>query len=331
MKRYLIILALFSLPLFGFGQEYKPLFKTSDGLFLDFGYKILQSSNTLEQDLVLQLDASNISEDSLTYNSSGDLVTYANVDTVVLDGSSEVVIGNSVRFGTPTSGTIYQVLDTLGSSDTLILYQTFTGSITDEFFWGGINTWYDESEDGNQAIQTTAIQQPKLLWAGTDSAEVNFDGKPGADQDELIVANPFNPGLNYSWYFDFTPLRDVANQRMLSNSTSGDGYEIYYDVSRISFRVLNPNTDYRLSNSETVPVNINSKVIIIKDNNDLIGYINGVEQLTKSLTNPIINTVKNTYISGFSATSDFSLHQNLKVLRIYDRKLIEEEIQILSQ
>jgi len=157
MRKLLIILAF--LPLFGFGQI--GIGALNGGIW-GFNGGICEL-NTLKRGAMLKLLASSISEDSLTYNSTSDLVIYASVDTVVLDGSAQVVIGNSVRFGSPTVGTIYQILDTLGSSDTLILDQTFTGSVTDEFYWGGIGKIYDKSGKANNAIQPTAIYQPKLL------------------------------------------------------------------------------------------------------------------------------------------------------------------------
>jgi hypothetical protein len=277
--------------------------------------------------LVLKLQASSISEDSLTYNSSGDLVTAFSNDTVVLDGSSEVVIGNSVRFGIATTGTIYQVLDTLTTSDSLILNQTFTGSVTDEFFWGGVNTWYDESGVGNNAYQTTAIYQPKLLWAGNDSSEVRFDGI----NDLLNIDNQFNPNTGYCWHFKYTPLTNDDNQRIFSNSRATVGYEIYNDISRLSVRTYSPTTDNFLSDGNTIFPNNEYSVVINKSSNDFTCYIDGNEQLTTTINITDQTTVKS-YISGLDLNPNPGIFkQKLKEFTIYNRALTENEIQILSQ
>ena len=167
-----------------FGQENNVLLQT-DNLILKSG-DLLSKFNTLDLGRVLDLRAKNISADSLTFNSTGQNVTWFNVDTVVIDGNSEVVRGNSVRFGSPTTGTIYKIQDTLSTADSMILDQTFSGLVTDEFLWGGINKWYDESGRGNHATQVTGINQPKLLWAGTGSAEVDFDGLNDYFEGSLI-------------------------------------------------------------------------------------------------------------------------------------------------
>jgi hypothetical protein len=123
-----------------------------------------------------EYDAINNLVSALTFNSTADTVKSSSNDTVVFDGTSEVVIGNSARIGSPTSGTIYQVRDIFGTPDTVVFDQNFTGSVGDEYFWGGVDTLFDQTGNGNHATQTTAINMPKLLWAESDTAELDFDG-----------------------------------------------------------------------------------------------------------------------------------------------------------
>lgn len=188
----------------------------------------LASFNTFEIGRLLELHSNSVSEDSLTFNSSAQLVTYANADTVVLDGNTDVVIDNYVRFGLPLTGTIYKINDTLGSSDTLILGQPFTGIVTDEFYWGGVGKIYDASGEGNNALQTTAVNQPKLL----DPSTIKYDGINDylyvPDNDDLsfgdgLTDSPFTISI-------WVKLDALGAQSFIGKHTadlSGREYKIY--------------------------------------------------------------------------------------------------------
>lgn len=316
MRKLFIILLAF-LYLFGFGQTYTPIIKDKGKIVILNG-KIVLSSNTLDQGLILKLRASQISEDSLTYNSSGDLVIWSNGDTVVFDGSSELVIGNSVRTGTPTSGTIYQVLDTLGSSDTAIFNQTFTGSVGDEYFWGGVGKWYDESDSLNHAIQTTAVYQPKLLWYGSDTAQVYFDGindYMGFNNVDLLYGKT-------SIYINFKLLqyRIGVTYHLIGGISSGTKYIGFYSNSLIRIE-SNTNNDFWL-NAATVNTNVFNK-LVVSSGATTETYVNSVLRDSKSpMDNIIINKINNDLARSNST---------FKEVRLYSRTLSNREIQILSE
>ena len=317
--------------------EQYPNFIKKDGKYYfvrdeNFTSYYLALDYSLTSGLILNLIADSISEDSLTYNSSGDLVTYANIDTVILDGNLEVVIGNSVRFGIPGSGTIYQVLDTLGSSDSLILDQTFTGSVTDEYFWGGINTWYDESGEGNNAIQTTAINQPKLLWAGTDSAEVCFDGI----NDNLIV---LKSGLDIidksvTFYCNFN-IKDNGFRQNLFDNGAGGGLQGYSSEikanNQLEFRI-NDGTGTNLFTIETITVDVNYNPVELLDlfNDKMEIYFSGTLQAFNTRDAGNITPARDLYI-GSSAFNIRYLDGNITEFRLYNRALSNKESIILSQ
>ena len=197
MKKILLVLAFVSV--ICSGQENNVILKLQSGDISLFNSSAL-IFNSLDVDLMLKLQSSLISENNLTYNSSAQDVTYANADTVAINGNNDVVKGNYIRFENPASGTIYQIVNILGSPDSLILIlnQTFAGNVTDEFLWGGVNVWHDESGNGNNAIQSTAVYQPKLL---NDTSSTFCDGTndylyiPDADNlsfGNSITDNPFS-------------------------------------------------------------------------------------------------------------------------------------------
>lgn len=306
MKKYLFIILAF-LPLIGISQTYNPIIK-SNGKIIKLNGEIILSSNTLEQGLILKLRASAISEDSLTYNSSGDLVTWSNADTVELDGSSEVVIGNSVRFGNPSAGTIYQILDTLGSSDSLILDQTFTGSVTDEFYWGGVGRWYDESENNYSITQGTAVRMPKLIWFNTDSSKVVFDGV-----DDYFIFSSINIGKVHSILSNVKFYDVPVNQTIVSLNTS---YTIRIST-QYTYRINA--ASYNLGGN--FMQNIDYKILLTRLGTLTNTYISGDLVNSASITEPNNVDFLFTNIGRRAGTNDLYLNGEIKDLIIYDREL----------
>lgn len=324
MKKILIMLCF--VPLIMKAQKYEPLIRTSGNSLVKSGFNLIQSTNTLERGLLLKLIASNISEDSLTYNSSGDLVTYANADTVVLDGSADVVIGNSVRFGVPGAGTIYQVLDTLGSSDSLILDQTFTGSVTDEYYWGGVDTWYDESGEGNNLYQTTGIQQPKLLWAGVDSTQVDFDGV-----DDYIQSDPNLFNLNVFTYFININIFDDTGDIIRKRTGSTQGYLLFSSSSNLTRYIIDDEFNNAIDQSRPgKPNNVYSNVFYNMDLVNKEGYLLFDANRDDYDLSIITGSVENTGSLKIFGNSGF-LKGRIKKISCYNRNLSENEINVLSQ
>lgn len=339
MKKILIILFLF-IQHHSFAQIESPI-KRYNGKIVVFQGNLIQQ-NTLLNGLILNLNANSIDADSLTFNSSGDLVTYSNQDTVVLDGNSDVLIGSSCRFGSALSGTIYQILDTLGSSDSLILDQNFGGSVTDEFFWGGIGKIYDESVYSNNALQTTAIYQPKLKWAGTDSASIAFDGI----DDFLQVTETASIYIGTSDYSilyilktnidsDFSPFSYGGGY-----NTSNPGLTIRYNLTGINYYQLSSSlTLYSNStfegHSEPIMTDFNSFCYTSDRDGNALQYLNGIiDGSAKDISTSDgddINPSTSFLTIGSTSTSSRFLYGEMKNIYIYKKVLTQSEIQLLSQ
>lgn len=112
-------------------------------------------------------------------------------------GVGDLVIGNTSQiFGTPFEGSTYDMavgtseyigdgaansnwLDQVNSNDGSVLggAVAFTG----QGFDGFVTTWYDQSGNGNDATQTTAANQPRIVTNGSVVTEgtkpaIDFDG-----------------------------------------------------------------------------------------------------------------------------------------------------------
>ncbi len=98
---------------------------------------------------------------------------------------------------------------------------------------GYISTWYDQSGNGNNAIQTSTGAQPKIVDGATgiitmnDKPVIRFDGT-----NDQLVSNAFNNVTNSTAFF--VASRAASNQSFMSRLTnyaiigSSDLFNIYY-------------------------------------------------------------------------------------------------------
>lgn len=149
------------------------------------------ANSALDELLVLKFDSDNVTKTGLTYNSTGDTIVWVSNDTVVVDSTDHIVIGNSIRFGDPESGIIYTILDTLGSVDSIKLDQDCTENIGDEFFIGCDGLIVDQSDYSNNGTQVVGAYQPKGIWIETDSSKWFFDG----DDDYIFTSSGIDAAL----------------------------------------------------------------------------------------------------------------------------------------
>jgi hypothetical protein len=95
---------------------------------------------------------------------------------------------------------------------TALLAFTGTGALDNGF----VTTWYDQSANGRNATQTTALNQPQIVSSGSVMTE---NGKPAAQFDgfnDVMTASGFGTGAERSV---FLTMRANGN---------GSGYENYY-------------------------------------------------------------------------------------------------------
>ena len=184
MKKFIVLL-LFTISISVFSQDNNIInlnpgndtITTSESLgnfILDINQTYISSFGNTS--LKLDYNSNNVTKSGLTYNSTGDTIVSVSNDTVVIDDYDDAVIGNSIRFGDPESGTIYTILDTLGSGDSLKLDQICIGNIGDEFYSGCDGYIVDQSDYGNDGIQEIGAYQSRGIWIETDSSCWKLDG-----------------------------------------------------------------------------------------------------------------------------------------------------------
>lgn len=280
----------------------------------------------IDYTLLVSYDATMVSLDSLTFNSTGDTITFVSNDTVVLDTNNNVFIGNSIRFTSPTGTTIYTILDTLGNSDSLILDQSCTANIGDELYPGCVGIIYDASVYGSNATQTVGIEQPKGIWIGTDTASFYCDG---SNINLIIVEDDLlDPDANHSWCFKIKfDIFTTASKRVFSNNIAANGYEIYNKNDDIEFRVYTAASNEQKILYENLIEDTYYHICIIKSNKTYTTYVDGVKNSEVTYTNDILpasGAFKQSTI-GLSSIGTNGITGYIGEFKMYSRELTEDE------
>jgi len=146
----------------------------------------------------------------------------------------------------------------------------FVGSGNDGF----VETWYDQSGNGNDAVQATAGSQPKIVSAGAlVTGGLDFDGTA----HQLALSNTLGITSAAS-HFAVTNLNDAGGADiLLDNRDSGtDGYSIRTnDTSNINF-------DWLTSDAEVARISGQSVYYFNKTSSQVQSGANGGTLVTAS-------------------------------------------------
>lgn len=284
---------------------------------LTWGFNIATSS--ADTSLKLLYDSDNVTKAGLTYNSTGDTIVSASNDTVVIDDYDQAVIGNSIRFTTPTSGTVYTILDTLGSGDSLKLDQNCTASIGDEFYIGCDGLIEDQSIYNNDGEQTTGAYQAKAIWIETDSSSWKGDGV-----DDYYTFTQINVGKIYTLSM-WVNLEDVNTNILLSTGNS-QNYLYFKDNNEIWHRVNNGTYISFVLSPSFFSTNTWYHLVILRNGATVSLYVDDVDKGDKTLSNNDDLTLSN--LGGYAGTYVDGMIDEIK---IYNKVLTEEEITELHE
>jgi hypothetical protein len=193
MEKLIYILLFYFIPLLSFGQGNFDIYKNKEsgeidilqplvgGLYINDKGEIVfddieqySGGDVSDTSLLLYYNSDNVTKEGLTYNSTGDTIVSVSSNIVVIDNYDKAVVGNSIRFGDPESGTIYTILSI--DVDELTLDQICTENIGDEFYIGCDGYIEDQSIYDNDGAQAIGAYQPKGIWIETDSSRWFFDG-----------------------------------------------------------------------------------------------------------------------------------------------------------
>jgi len=229
--------------------------------------------NTLTNAIALRDGDANIQSSLVTSDSSDSLISYqasASSFTFILNGTTDVESaltgGQSFRYigggsGFNLSANLKELIvyDTDQSDNRTAIeanigeaYSIDLPSGVDPGFDqvdGFVETWYDQSGNGKDAVQETAANQPLIVSAGVVLTGLDFDGSTSS---RTLVA-PSVTGLAGSLSIFSVSVRDATgNTVSLSNSSSGGRYFAIQEGGSTS--VANPRNITSITVSDSVSV-----------------------------------------------------------------------------
>jgi hypothetical protein len=142
---------------------------------------------------------------------------------------------------------------------------------------GFVETWYDQSGNGNDATQSVAASQPKIVDAGVlvsgDTGEPAFTGD-GVD-DILSLSSSINFGTGE---FFVSTVVDVDNTGGVVIGSASPNWMLLVTTSSIQVRSSNTNTIYIISPDSVLTAGESYLISLSRVENDITAYVNGVAQ-----------------------------------------------------
>ena len=165
---------------------------------------------------------------------------------------------------------------------------------------GFVETWYDQSGNGNNALQDTAANQPKIVDAGSlVSGGVNFNGTDDFFELESIVG-----ATNAQSIFGVVELDALdSSTEIILDNRDGNGDGSIYFVGANNFKYL---FDSNAPFAELSASTNQSLVSAFKTSSDVAIGINGGTLDTASNTDTIsVTTAPRIGARSFSSASTF--------------------------
>jgi hypothetical protein len=142
---------------------------------------------------------------------------------------------------------------------------------------GFVETWYDQSGNGNDATQSVATKQPKIVDGGVlvsgDTGEPAFTGD-GVD-DILSLSSSINFGTGE---FFVSTVVDVDNTGGVVIGSASPNWMLLVTTSSIQVRSSNTNTIYIISPDSVLTAGESYLISLSRVENDITAYVNGVAQ-----------------------------------------------------
>jgi len=150
----------------------------------------------------------------------------------------------------------------------------------------------------------------------------------GRDYIQLSDAGALNPVGDFTWCMRIGLSQPVANNaRILSNSVSGNGYEIYFNNYGpvLEIRIYTA-TGIEEKNMMLFPqYDQIYNLVISKSGNVFNIYVDGVLEATETFTVPVLTTANNTFIGSSSLPNNWMKINPLTDLKMYNYAFSEQE------
>jgi hypothetical protein len=316
---------------------------------LNTNHFLAQTLSVTAGDYFISVYAKKRDYDFIQLSTGGDTSRYANFNistgaTGNANGITDLIIedaGNGwYRIGgkITTSSTSFNYFVTLIQSDVASRFQTYTGTDKGQYIWGAQATKSATLQPYLRNIGTSAITSevllPQGLTTGRDITGVNLfenvrkqgalnlDGNSWAEVHENASIDISDCSLE-AWVY-------------LLPETIGTWQTIFSKVDQANLQIyLNPSDQLRHYNSTTAetildstPFNKNewNHFILVEDGSDVLTYVNGVLQSTKTISLQMDGD--GIFFIGAHTTSGAdAINAQLAQPRIYNRALTAEEVQ----
>jgi hypothetical protein len=191
--------------------------------------------------------------------------------------------GNAIRVRRTNLDEINIGFDGLGNLDTTALLAfTGTGALDNGF----ITTWYDQSGNSQNAVQTTAINQPQIVNAG---AVILDNGKPAIQFDGIndSLNKNFAIGNTFTRFIIFNHFSNQNNNHIMFDSG------LSFDQAYLLFSSTNTLRAYTGANIFYSPVFNNTQNLAYNLANATFAELanNGNTPTTQILTVPNVNGI----------------------------------------
>jgi hypothetical protein len=162
---------------------------------------------------------------------------------------------------------------------------------------GFVQTWYDQSGSGNDAEQTTASKQPKIVVNGTYLGEIKFENGLYVQKTGLSLSGPFST-------FSLSNANSQHNGALLNFGTS------FSQQYRSNLSLLLQYGDTNFSSAGAYTVGEQNVMSFIFDTTGL-GYYNGTEVINDATTGATATQFR-------VGNSPFGLDGDVKEIIIYN-------------
>jgi hypothetical protein len=155
---------------------------------------------------------------------------------------------------------------------------------------GFVHTWFDQSGNGNDAVQGTAANQPAIVTSGSLNDGLTFDGTNDFLQTSTQVLTGTNTGSNGIYAVVNVTSGDAGYVAGSASDGTGVGQSIYASSSSSKF-ILTEGLDADASERDTIAITVGSFVLIsacynnndantLQKNSSTTGYTNGTDPYT---------------------------------------------------
>ena len=188
---------------------------------------------------------------------------------------------------------------------------------------GHVKTWYDQSGNTNDAVQTDAAKQPKIVEGGTLKDHLDFDGDVFMDIGEFLM-----DGTDASTVMVMSNVDTDVETFYLSNRSGAGGFNFKNDTSnkgKLQYSYIGSGSS--TTSNVFVADNTDAKFIttITKDSNDREFFGNGSQLADDGASNTYTQATgtPNTSIGKQGNSSAAAANKKLRVYEIisYDLEL----------